>query len=291
MTDPATPRPVILRRLELSLAAWQLLAESAQTALKLPQPTDQPKGQEAGQSNGQAAVPLTEEAAAAAWAELAGLGLSPAAGEVQREWLAAVALLFAAPLTVAARATYQGTSTTSAIGLRSGRGIAVHQRQLSEATGAGTVVTGSEDLVEVTLFDEDKLWPALRRLLPPLDAVRAPAKAAPLGSTPAAVLGADTDLNALPEPADGLVRSEDANVTLSVTAAPEGGPAHVWAGMWSAKDGHLYSVRTRTAGTPDSTSTEALITEVPAGHIAHELIFAVVGGHDVLSAARAEAAR
>jgi len=287
MTDPATPRPAILRRLELSLAGWQLLAETAQTALKMRPSTEQPTDQPAGQ----AATPLTEEAAAAAWAELDGLGLSPAAGEVQREWLAAVALLFAAPLTVAARATYQGTSTTSAIGLRGGRGIAVHQRQLSEATGAGTVVTGSEDLVEVTLFDEVKLWPALRRLLPPLEAVRAPAKAAPLGSTPAAVLGADTDLNALPEPAAGLVSSEDANVTLSVTAAPEGGPAHVWAGMWSVKDGHLYSVRTRTAGTPDGTTTEAVMTEVPAGHIAHELIFAVVGGHDVLSAARAEAAR
>jgi hypothetical protein len=282
MTDPATPRPVVLRRLELSLAAWQLLSETAQTALKLPQSTDQPKGQ----ASGQAATPLTEEATAAAWAELAGLGVSPASGEVKREWLAAVALLFAAPLTVAARATYQGNSTTSAIGLRGGRGIAVHQRQLSEATGTGTVVTGSEDLVEVTLFDEEKLWPALERLLPPLDVVRAPAKAAPLSSTPAAVLGAETDLGSLPEPAAGLVHSEDANVTLSVTAAPEGRPAHVWAGMWSVKDGNLYSVRTHASGAPEIT-----ITEVPAGHIAHELIFAVVGGHDSLTSARAEAAQ
>ncbi|PYI68979.1 hypothetical protein CVV68_04045 [Arthrobacter livingstonensis] len=280
MTEPATPRPIILRRLQLSTAAWQLLSETAAAALQLPQAPEHVE------------TPWTEDSAAAAWTELHELGLSPAAGEVRWQWLGAVALLLAAPLTVTARATYNGVSTTSALGLRGARGIAVHQRHLSESTGSGTVVTGSEDSVEVTLFDEEKLWPALERLLPPLEAVRAPAKAAPLSATPAAVLGAATDLGALPEPAASLVAGEDANVTLSVTAAPEGQPARLWTAMWSVAGGHLYSVRTRNTQAPAAQAgdmPEVTVTEVPAGHIAHELVFAVVGAHDALAGAGAVA--
>ncbi|MGA7203511.1 MAG: hypothetical protein WBX27_02650, partial [Specibacter sp.] len=215
---------------------------------------------------------------AAAWAELRELGLSPALGEVNEQWMGAVALALRAPITVTARATYNGVSTTSVLGLAGGRGIAVHQRHLSEFTGTATVLTGSEDSLEVTLFNEENLWGAVRRLLPPLEAVRAPAKAAPLDSVPSAVLGAETDLGALGGPVGALLAGEDAAVALSVVTAPEGLPGRIRAGMWSVKDGHLYSVRTSRGGT----AAELAITEVPAGHIANELIFAVAGAHDAL---------
>ncbi|MFQ4147591.1 hypothetical protein AAGW05_02655 [Arthrobacter sp. LAPM80] len=268
MTAPATPRPIVLRRVQLSTAAWQLLCEATSATL----------GLATAPAEGIRSTPLTEEAAAAGWAELNELGMSPAAGEVARQWAGAVALLLTAPITVTARATYNGVSTTSVLGLRAGRGLACHQRHLSERRGQGTVITGSEDSLEITLFDEENVWGATARLLPPLDVVRAAAHAAPMDAEPAVVLGAGTGPATLAEPAASLVNDEDANITLSVVTAAQGHPNRVWAGMWSVKDDHLYSVATRGGDNP-----ELRLTEVPAGHIANELLFAVVGAHDALA--------
>lgn len=270
MSEPAAaPRPIVLRRVQLSTAAWQLMCESTSATLGL---------QEAAGSEQPA--PLDEAAAAAGWAELSKLEMSPAVGEVKRQWTGAVALLLTAPITVTARATFNDVSTTSVLGLRAGRGLAVHQRHLSERDGESTVITGSEDSVEVTLFDEENVWGATARLLPPLDLLRAAATAAPMGQQPAAVVSAGADPDNLPEPAASLVHDEDANVTLSVVTSTAGQPSRVWAGMWSVKDEHLYSVTTKAGDTP-----ELHLTEVPAGHIANELVFAVVGAHEALAAA------
>lgn len=291
MPEAAT-RPIILRRLQLSTAAWRVLSETAAGALDLPPATDDIESPE----------PLDTQASAAAWAELATLGLSPKVGEVQRAWIGAVALLLSAPITITARATYAGMSTTSVMGVRGGRGLAVHQRHLCESTSAGTTLTGSEDSVEVTLFDEENLWGAMERLLPPLSSVRAPAKAAPLNvdqfnggneslwpvrsaDESAGDLAGALPVGALPEPLASLAAGEDANVTLTVHSAAEGHPPRMWAGMWSVKDEQLFSVRTHNT----AVSPQLDITEVPAGHIAHELIFAVVGAHDALTNAQANA--
>lgn len=268
MTEPSTDRPVILRRVQMSAPAWALLCESTSAALGLS--TEQPAA-------GEASAPLGPEAAAAAWAELNSLDMSPAPGEVKRQWTGAVALLLTAPVTVTARATYNGVSTTSVLGLRAGRGLAAHQRHISERSGTDTVITGSENSMEITLFNEENVWGAVSRLLPPLDVVRAAAKAAPMNSEPATILGAGSDPASLPP--------EDANITLSVTTTAPGLPPRVWAGMWSVHDDTLFSVTTRTGEAP-----EVRLKEVPAGHIANELIFAVVGAHDALAAAEKDAA-
>ncbi|MHA7305280.1 hypothetical protein ACX80E_08545 [Arthrobacter sp. TMN-49] len=265
MTASDTARPIVLRRLQMSTAAWRLLCESTSATLGLAH--DDVDGLAAD-----GAAPLGEEDAAAGWAELKVLGMSPAPGEVKRLWTGAVALLLTAPITVTARATYNGVSTTSVLGLRAGRGLAAHQRHLSERHEDGTVFTGSEDSMEITLFDEENVWGATATLLPPLDVVRAPAKAAPMDSEPSAVLGVGTDPASLPP--------EDANVTLSVTTTAPGLPPRIWAGMWSVQGETLYSVTTRTADAP-----EVRLTKVPAGHIANELIFAMVGAHDALDGA------
>ena len=266
MSESSTDRPVILRRTQMSTAAWQLLCESTSATLGLP------AGAVAD------AEPLSAEAAAAGWAELHELKMSPLPGEVTRQWTGAVALLLTAPITITARATYNGVSTTSALGLRAGRGLAVHQRHLSEQGADGTTITGSEDSMEVTLFTEENVWGAVSRLLPPLDVVRAPAKAAPLDGEPSTVLGAGTDSASLPP--------EEANITLSVTATTAELPPRVWAGMWSVHNEQLHSVTTRTEQIP-----EVRLTPVPAGHIAHELVFAVVGAHEALAAAEKPAAQ
>lgn len=285
MSEPSTAGPIILRRVQMSTTAWTLLCESTSATLGLP----------AEPTNG--ATPLAKEATAAGWAELNELQMSPLPGEVTRQWTGAVALLLTAPITVTARGTFNGVSTTSAVGLRAGRGLAVHQRHVSEQGPAGTTITGSEDSMEITLFNEENVWGAVSRLLPPLDVVRAPAKAGPSNAEPAVVLGAGTDPASLPP--------EDANVTLSVTTVSPGLPPRVWSGMWSVQGETLYSVTTRnTASRPENNSEnsaaadtsangaapELRMTEVPAGHIAHELVFAVVGAHDALAAAEAAAA-
>ncbi|MDJ0317421.1 hypothetical protein [Arthrobacter antibioticus] len=275
MTNPATPRPIVLRRVQLSTAAWQLLCESTSTTLGL----ETPASAQAPDAPNTPAE-LSTEAAAAAWDELNALDMSPAPGEVKRQWTGAVALLLTAPITITARASYQGVSTTSVLGLRAGRGLAAHQRHLSESGEKGTVITGSEDSMEITLFDEENVWGAAARLLPPLKVIQAGAKAAPLNSEPTLVVGPDSDPGALPQAAAALINDEDANVTLSVVTAKEGLPSRIWAGMWTVKDEQLFSVTSGTEAAP-----ELRLTEVPAGHIANELLFAVVGAHDALTAA------
>lgn len=276
MTESSTARPIILRRVQMSTAAWTLLCESTSATLGLPT-TGPAEATEAPAS-------LSEEATAAGWAELHTLNMSPLPGEVTRQWTGAVALLLTAPITVTARGTYNGVSTTSAVGLRAGRGLAVHQRHISEQGPAGTTITGSEDSMEITLFNEENVWGAVSRLLPPLDVVRAGAQAAPLNSEPSVVIGAGTTPASLP--------AEDANITLSVTTVAPGLPPRVFSGMWSVQGQTLYSVTTRTTpSSPDASgeAQEVRLTEVPAGHIAHELVFAVVGAHDALAAADAAA--
>lgn len=268
MTETSSERPAILRRVQMSTAAWALLCQTTSATLGLPVET-------AAGTNAPAA--LDPETVTAAWAELHALEMSPVPGEVTRQWTGAVALLLTAPITVTSRATYNGVSTTSALGLRAGRGLAVHQRHESERSGQDTVIIGSEDSMEITLFNEENVWGAVSRLLPPLDVVRAAAKAAPVASEPAVVLGAGTD------PAS-LAR-EDATITLGVTTTATGLAPRVWAGLWSVQGETLYSVTTRAGDAP-----EVRLTEVPAGHIANELVFAVVGAHDALAGAEKAAA-
>lgn len=266
MSESAQPRPIVLRRVQLSTAAWQVLCGATSTLLALPVDT----------SDGAVLDAATTDAA---WAELHSLDMSPQPGEVKRQWTGAVALLLTAPLKVTARASYNGVSTTSVLGLRAGRGLAAHQRHVSEREGAQTVITGSEDSedsMEITLFDEENLWGALARLLPPLDAVRAGAKAAPLNSVPAKVVGA----GATAAEAAAVTAGEEANITLGVTAAVPGVPDRLWAGMWSVQQDKLFSVTTGMTDQP-----EVRLTEVPAGHIANELLFAVVGAHEALGRA------
>ncbi|MDO5752763.1 hypothetical protein [Arthrobacter sp.] len=272
MTASDTQHPVVLRRIQLSTAAWQLLCEATSTILDLP----------ATNSAGQAAAPGTEflqlgsaqpaplsgDAEAAAWSELKELGMSPAACEVALQWMGAVSILLTAPITVTARATYNGVSTTSVLGLRAGRGLAVHQRHISEVHGQDSVVVGSEDSMEVTLFDMDNVWGATARLLPPLDVVQAASLAAPLPAGAATSPGLSS-----------YGPAEDANVALSVVTAAEGRPSRVWAGKWSVRGGQLYSVPT------DGDASPAHVTPVPSGHIAHELVAAVVVAHAALPVA------
>ena len=286
MTDPVTQDPVILGRVQLSTAAWQLLCESTSTILDLP--VGDPLGTTPDGGPGQSA-PLSGDAEEAAWSELKELGMSQSSGEVALQWTGAVALLLTAPITVTARATYNDVSTTSVLGLRAGRGLAVHQRHMSERHGPDTLIVGSEDSMEVTLFDMDNVWGATARLLPPLDVVQADptAKAGePLNAEPAAVLDGDMDPAVLAAAVAELVREEDANVTLSVVSAAEGRPSRNWAGKWSVKENHLFSLTTSGGDAP-----EVRLAEVPAGNIAHELVLAVVGAqHELDQAERADQA-
>lgn len=274
MSEAAQPRPVVLRRVQLSTTAWQLLCESTSATLGLPLEATEGAGSGAvvdQMPEGQA--PRDAASTDAAWAELHALDMSPRPGEVKRQWTGAVALLLTAPIKVTVRATYNGVSTTSVLGLQAGRGLAAHQRHASEQDGQDTVITGSEDSMEITLFDEEKLWGATARLLPPLEVVRAGAAPAPMNSQPTVVIAAGT-------PAAGITAVEQANVTVSVVTAIPGMAQRLWAGMWSVRDGKLLSVTTGTKDQP-----EVRLTGVPAGHIANEFLFAVVGAHEALTAA------
>ncbi|PYI39336.1 hypothetical protein CVS30_05065 [Arthrobacter psychrolactophilus] len=267
MTEATTARPIILRRVQMSTTAWTLLCESTSATLGLAaEPVTEPQ-------------PVDDDATAAGWSELQTLGMSPMPGEITRQWMGAIALLLAAPITVTARGTYNGVSTTTAVGLQAGRGLAVHQRHLSEQGLAGTTITGSEDSMEITLFSEENLWDAVSRLLPPLDVVRARAQNAPVDSEPAVVISTGTTPASIP--------AEDANITLSVTTVSTGLPPRVFSAVWSVQGETLFSVTTNnvtSASGANDAASEIKLTKVPAGHIAHELMFAVAGAHEILLA-------
>lgn len=280
----AQTSPPILRRLELSAAAWQLFAEQSASLAgitstsSVPGTSDTSSPQQDHDAAGSAAKaePLSPELEEKAWAQLRELELADSSNALDQQWVGAVAMLMTAPISIDIRATFNDVGTVSTIGLLEGRGIAVHQRQLLEASPSGTKLVFNDDAVEITLFNEENLWRATRRLLPPLDNVRAASAPAKLNAPKWTIAGDGIQTSDLPTEFQGLLGGEDANVTMTVTTLAQDYPPRVWGGMWAVKNQQLFSIRT-------TREPSVVAVEVPAGNIAHELIFAVVGSHDALA--------
>ncbi|MEU4385250.1 hypothetical protein [Promicromonospora sp. NPDC023805] len=126
--------------------------------------------------------------------------------------------------------------------------------------------TRIEPGAQITFSDPEALWPALARTLPDMSVLRAPADA--VANEPDRRL---TDLT--PEGVAELLGREEANLQVSVEAYREGGvPAVQWGRLWSVVDGRLIDVRTRDG--------EVRLVERPAGSVAKELRWALVGAVD-----------
>jgi hypothetical protein len=170
---------------------------------------------------------------------------------------------------------------------------------IAERDGETVIAPGAE----LRFVQPENLWAALQAALPPIEALRAPASADAAPTDAAATDSATTDAAATaatnappnptpddttkPEPSAGqvwpaaLLDAEDANLQVIVEAWPTPErPTTVWGRLWSVVDGKLLDIRRHDG--------EITPVERPAGSVAAELQWALVGAIDTVRAVPAE---
>jgi hypothetical protein len=121
----------------------------------------------------------------------------------------------------------------------------------------GMVASGE---IQLTIVEPGELWTAVAAVLPPLEALRAPAVAGSRG----------TEVPGTPEQLAALLEREEATLQVSIEAWRQAeSPSRVWARLWSVVEGRLLDVRTRDG--------EAHLRERPPGAVAAELEWALAG--------------
>lgn len=244
----------------------------------------------------------TEEGAAApagdadeSWAELARAEL--ASGQTLRpEWSRALAASPGAPIQIRVVARDGEVSFETDLTLLPGLGLARTQRTHLARTADGYEPVGREPAVELVAFPPEQVWPAVRRVIPDREVLRAAARPTPLSRqrhlvldpavaqqlpdrvaadpfhrTPGAVLESlvhDDELSA-------VLAGGDAEVAVVVVARTgEHDLAPVGSSRWTVVGDDLYSIRT--------TRDRIDVVAVEAGDVAHEVVYHVAGAVNLL---------
>ncbi|PUB29035.1 hypothetical protein C8K30_103461 [Promicromonospora sp. AC04] len=195
-----------------------------------------------------------------------------------------------APVRATLVATSGDRGSTARLTLVDGRVLLVLQA-IAERDGETVIAPGAE----LRFVQPENLWAALQAALPPIAALRAPASAVgapvtdPASAADADGDGDDTAATDSPTSADPTkprpsadqawpataLDHEEANLQVIVEAWPTPErPTTVWARLWSVVDGKLLDVRRRGGAiTP---------TQRPAGSVAAELQWALVGAIDAV---------
>ncbi|WP_068262754.1 hypothetical protein [Janibacter limosus] len=240
----------------------------------------------------------------AVWAELERAGLA-AGRALLPAWSDALAASPAAPVQIKIVAREGEVSFESEISLLPGLGLCRTQRVALRTTPTAYEPVSREEAVELVAFPPEDLWLAVRRVLPPRDALRAPLhitppsrqrdlkvtpeaveqlaqrlEGDPLGRTPAEILETAPELD--PE-LRAVLAGGSAEVALLVGAVT--GPddvTPVGACRWTVVGEQLYSLRS----TPDAVAVVA----VEDGDLAADLIWYVTGAYNLVSEIATEAA-
>lgn len=139
--------------------------------------------------------------------------------------------------------------------------VVVIARRLARVEGETRVEPGAL----VSFCTVEAMWPAVARMLPDVDVLRASSRVA------AGPVGRSLELSQQAA-AERLEREEFA-VQVRVEARPTGdGPVVEWAKQWSVADGRLVDVRLR--------GRQWALTERSAGSVAAELRWAIIGAID-----------
>lgn len=228
---------------------------------------------------------LDEPTRAGIAGELNTAGITDAAGHVQAQWLRALGQAATAPIRVSLVSRSGGLSTHCRVDLFEGRGIAVEfTRPVATGADGRDAAIAVADVVTVTLLSETVLWPVMARSMPQFPELTAGAErpdtcAGNSGPVPGQD-GAKTTLSAAE--AAALARggtAAKATVYLEVQSRAAGtGLPYRAAGVWALSDG-LYSVRT----TGPVTARRLVMVEAASGDIARQLVWHVLGAHDVLA--------
>ncbi|WP_265522047.1 hypothetical protein [Oerskovia flava] len=220
-------------------------------------------------------------------AELRELGIADRSGGLTAAWAAALGQHLLAPVRASLRATAGPVAATTRLSLVDDRVLLVHDAVRGEPGPRELDVTQLSGHVDVVLVTVDDLWPALRRLLPPVEQLTAPpapggasseSTRTVLGRADAERLRSGEGLAGLPPAARALAEDEEASLVVVVEAWPTpSAPTVVWSRWWSVASGRLLDVQLRDA--------EVELVERAPGAVAAELRWALVGAIDATSPA------
>ena len=229
--------------------------------------------------------------------ELTTAGITDDAGTIRPQWLRALRQSAAAPVQVGLVSRWDGFSTHCRVNLFDGKGLAVEfTRPVATAADGRVTAVSVADVVTVTLLPEAVLWPVMARSMPQFpeltvgaerpDTVTGNSGPAPgrdgrktaLSAADVAALSGGTAAG-VPSGVAAAVAAAHATVYLEVQSRAAGsGVRYHGAGVWALSD-NLYSVRT----TGPATARRLAMVEAPAGDIARQLVWHVLGAHDFLA--------
>ncbi|WCI09780.1 hypothetical protein PJ267_10050 [Arthrobacter sp. OVS8] len=245
--------------------------------------------------------------------ELTTAGITDDAGTIRPQWLRALRQSAAAPVQVGLVSRWDGFSTHCRVNLFDGKGLAVEfTRPVATAADGRVTAVSVADVVTVTLLPEAVLWPVMARSLPQFPELTAGAerpdtvtwKSGPvpgrdgrkttLSAADVAALSRGTAAGIAGGAAAGAAARAAAGVPAGVAAAVAAANATVYlevqsrvagggvqyhgAGVWALSN-NLYSVRT----TGPAAARRLAMVEAPAGDIARQLVWHVLGAHDFLA--------
>lgn len=246
-----------------------------------------------------AAVRVPREAwdaacAAAEQPEPPRLSLLSPPGTLEGRWHDLVAAYLAAPIVFRFSSTYGDVLFEATLALGSGLNVCVLERHKVRPVADGTLQkVGRDPLLEVAVTTSHP-WRLVRRVLPPLDELRAPAQRTQSASERpvaldeatraqvAAVLAAEPTLTAsdalaragaLPPVVAEAMQAEVAASWLLTVAGDEG--TGVGIGTYLASPGHLYR---------GSAGADPVWSEVLPGDLAAEFEWQLLGALDVVTA-------
>lgn len=238
------------------------------------------------------------------WTELETAGLAEG-GRLLPAWADALTASADAPVQIKIVAREGEVSFESEISLLPGLGLCRTQRTALRATPTGYEPVTREEAVELVAFAPEELWLAVRRVLPPHDALRAPqhvtppsrerqlsvpaevveqiaarVEGDPLGRTPAEILETAPEIE---DELRAVLAGGPAEVALLVGALTAPGElTPVGTSRWSLVGEQVYSLRS----TPESVAVVA----VEDGDVAADLVWYVTGAYNLVSASTTEEA-
>ena len=236
-----------------------------------------------------AAASAGDTVAAEVWAELEEVGIA-AGGQLTPQWENALAAAPNAPVQLRVVATLAATTFETDVVLPPGLGLATTQRAVERDED-----TVREPFVEMVAFPPEQVWQEVRRVLPPIDVVRAdPRPTTPSGRRAVPVpdevrehlarqSGEGNEVpgqlpSALLEGQDEwhrVVAGGDAQVGVTVAAnLPGKGVVPLGVHRWVVVGDALYAVDVASGS----------VARVEAGAIAYEVVYLVTGAYTAVAA-------
>lgn len=227
----------------------------------------------------------------AAWEEMQRSGVASGRGELDPHWREVIHQTMTAPVTFRVASTYRGLAYLADIAVGTHVTTSLTRRLRVEDDGSGFLTpTGADPQLEFAVAGPDQVWPLVRRVLPPLEELRASPRETrdadrvehPLDADTLRAIRASLDAPGLaPAARDAL--NAHATVMMMTLVLPPGAPADapgVAHRAWALGDEGLYVL--------DRRDDEACVTRVTPGDIGFTTLWLAQGAQDALAhAARA----